>query len=470
MKTRFSCSSLLLGAALFTSCASVGPDYEAPELDTPPSWTRQLDGGLTDADLVPDSLNAWWESLEDTILSDLVERAVDANLDLRKAESQLRQARAERSRSRGLLFPTLGSSGAATKQGRIERGGGDTSSELYSAGFDAAWEVDVFGGLRRANEAAQAEQEAALELRRDVLVSVLAEVALNYAELRTFQLQLDIARRNLEAQEQSRDIVFAQVEQGSATDLELQQATSNAAGTRAEIPTLAQSIAQAKNRLSVLVGKPPGALDVLLDPRHSLPTPPIEVVLGVPADVLRRRPDVRSTERRLAAETARVGVATAELYPKFVLNGSIGVESTSMAGLGGVYNFGPQVQWPIFSGGRIRREIDIQSEVQEQSLIEYEATVLGALEDVENSIVAFSEEQLRLAALRESATAAGKAAATASARYEAGLSPFLEVLDAQRTQFAAEDGVAVSEGKLLSNLIRLYKALGGGWESLEPAP
>lgn len=469
LRTFWTCGTVFLVGSL-AACVSVGPDYETPSLDAPPSWTRQLEGGLQNADLAPMALSKWWNNLEDAALSGLIEEAVGANLDLRKAESQLRQARAERSRSRSLFFPNLGFSSSSAEQGRIDGGGPDSSSELYTNGFDASWEIDVFGGLRRANEAATAEQQAAVEGRRDVLISVLAEVALNYVELRTLQTQLAIAQRNLRIQEQARDVVVAQVEQGLATDLERQQALANAAKTRSTIPTLSQTINEAKNRLCLLVGKPPGALNATLDAHAPVAAPTLEVVLGVPADVMRRRPDVRVSERRLAAETARLGVAKAELYPKFILNGSIGIESTSLAGLGGIYSFGPQIQWPIFSAGRIRREIEIQGEVQEQALIAYEATLLGALEDVENSIVAFGEERLRLEALRESADAARNAASTATARYEAGMSPFLEVLDAQRTQLAAEDAVASSEGTLLSNLIRLYKALGGGWESLPPVP
>ena len=468
MRNASTCLAIITGASVLAGCA-VGPDYEEPALETPAAWTRQLEGGLDAEALAPGALHRWWESLDDAVLSVLIERAVDANLDIRKAASQLQQARLERSRARGLLFPTLGISGAAGEQGRIDRNEPDTSDEFYTAGFDASWEIDVFGGARRANEAARAELAAANEARRDVLVSVLAEVALNFVELRTFEAQLDIARQNLAAQEEARRIVEAQVEEGSATELERQQALSNLAKTRAQLSTFAQSINQTENRLSVLLGQPPGSLGGILEAGGGLPTPEMEIVLGVPADVLRRRPDVRLAERRLAAETARVGVARAALYPKFVLNGSIGIESTSMAGLSGIYNFGPQIQWPIFNAGRLRREIDIQSELQEQALIDYEAAVLSALEEIENSIVSFAEERVRLESLRASATAAQKANQIAEARFEAGMSPFLEVLDAQRTRLAAEDSLAASEGKLVSNLIRIYKALGGGWEPFEVA-
>lgn len=447
------------------ACAAVGPDYQRPDIDLPAGWTRQL-GGVSESDLSPNALGAWWRTIDDPILTELIDLAVASNLELRSAESRLRQARAERSRARGALFPTLSASVNDRDQGRFASSSSDGASELYSAGFDSAWELDVFGGLRRGEEAAAADEKAVAEDRRDVLVSVLAEVALNYTELRTFQAQLAITKRNLAKQEEALAIVQAQVSEGSATALDLESAKANAAGTRAEIPPLNESLVQAANRLSVLVGKPPGTLDSRLGPVRDLPAPAAEVAVGVPAQTLRRRPDVRAAERRLAAETARQGVAVAELYPKFVLNGSIGIESTSMSGLSAVYDIGPRIDWPIFSAGRIRRQIDIQDEVQEQALIEYESTVLAALEEVENAITAYAEEQVRLRELDRAAAASRQASSLATARYEAGLSPFLELLDAQRTALAAEGKVVTSRGKLVSNLVRLYKSLGGGWESL----
>ncbi len=451
---------------LATACAPVGPDYSRPEVPVPATWSGRLEGGLTAAELDPASLSRWWEGLGDPLLSRLVETAIQANLDLRTADAQLRQARAERALARGARFPTLGGRGSTVRSGEITSG--SSSSELYAGGFDASWEIDVFGGQRRAIEAAAADEQAALESRRDVLVSVLAEVALNYVELRTFQERLAIAQQNLRTQEEALGIVQAQVERGAALGVDLEQALSNVAATRAQIPSLSQNVSRAKNRLSVLLGEAPGSRSEELRDPGELPVPPVEVALGVPADVLRRRPDVRRAERQLAAETARVGVATAELYPKFVLNGTIGIESLSLSGLTGLYNTGSQVTWQIFDGGRTRSRIEVQDAIQEQALIAYEGALLEALEDVENAMTDFAEEQVRLQSLRESEAAAARAAALASTRYEAGGSPFLEVLDAQRTLLGAADSRAESEGEVVSNVIRLYKALGGGWDSEEP--
>ena len=450
--------------ALAAACTAVGPDYTRPEFTTPAKWSGRLQGGLTPSELDPASLSRWWEDLGDPTLSRLIEAAIEANLDLRTATSQVRQARADRARTRAGRFPTLGGQGSATQSGETDSDLG--SSKLYSGGFDASWEIDVFGGVRRAVEAADASDEAAVEARRDVLVSVLAEVALNYVELRTFQQRHMIAVRNLENQEEALEIVRAQVTAGATSGLDLEQATSNVAATQAQLPSLHQNISRAQNRLSVLLGETPGSRAEELSEFRELPVPPIEIAVGVPAEVLRRRPDVRAAERQLAAETAQVGVATAELYPKFMLNGSIGIDSLSISGA--AYTIGPEMSWRMFDGGRTRREIEIQNTVQEQALIAYEGTILEALEDVENSMTDFAQEQVRLRWLRESSEAASQAAQLAASRYEAGASPFLEVLDAQRTSLSAEDTQAASEGQVVSHLIRLYKSLGGGWTSIEP--
>jgi NodT family efflux transporter outer membrane factor (OMF) lipoprotein len=451
---------------LATACASVGPDYSRPDVRTPAGWSGQLEGGLTAAELDPASLSRWWEGLGDPLLSRFVETAIEANLDLRTADARLRQARAERALARGARFPTLGGRGSAVRSGEIASGG--SSSELYSGGFDASWEIDVFDGQRRAIEATDADEQAAVESRRDVLVSVLAEVALNYVELRTFQRRLAIAEQNLKIQEDALGIVQAQITAGAASGVDLEQATSNVAATRAQIPSLSQNLSRAKNRISVLLGEAPGSRSEELRGPSELPVPPVEVALGVPADILRRRPDVRRAERQLAAETARVGVTTAELYPTFVLNGTIGIESLSLSGSRGLYNVGPEVTWRIFDGGRTRSKIEVQDAIQEQALIAYESALLEALEDVEDAITDFAGEQVRLRSLRESEEAATRAAALASTRYEAGASRFLEVLDAQRSLLSAADSRAASEGEVVSNVIRLYKALGGGWDSEEP--
>ena len=464
--------SFALLVAVCGGCATVGPDYAPPDVATPGEWAGRLEGGLTPTELDPRTLSQWWKTLGDPILDSLIERAIAANLDLRTAEAQLRQARAQRAIADGTRFPTIEAGASALRAGSSANAGSGGTSELYSSSFDSVWELDLFGGRRRAVEAAEADFRVAQEARRDVLVSVLAEVAVNYVELRTFQSRLAVTEQNLANQEETLEIVRAQFEAGAVTELDLDRAVSNVESTRSELPRLNQSISRARNRLAVLIGQVPGSVDRELSQPRALPAPPVQIAVGIPAETLRRRPDVRRAERQLAAETARIGVATAELYPKFTLSGTIGLESLFLSSLtdsdSRTFGIGPGFRWNVFDGGRTRQKIEVQSAVQEQAMVQYEAGILGALEEVENAITAYTEEQLRYRSLNESAAAADRAANIAATRYEAGASSFLTVLDAQRSVLSAQDRRAASQGAIVSNLIRLYKSLGGGWTPEEP--
>ncbi len=464
-------SSLLLGA-----CATVGPDYQAPvpvATATPEGFQEmRRDAGLTPKN--PTELTTWWRTLNDSTLNQLIDQAVSSNLDLRAAASRLRQARAQRGVSRGDRFPTLSASGSAQRIGSSENtaAAGGSVNDLYSTGFDAGWEADLFGGIRRANEAADADLQASAESQRDTLVSVLAEVSLNYVELRSFQARLEIAKENLASQQETFELIQSQQRAGLVEELDLQRARSNVESTRAQLPSLATSIEQARNRLATLLGQPAGTIDGMLAGNQPVPNPPIEVAIGVPAQVMRRRPDIRSAERQLAAATARIGVATAELYPKLGLTGSIGLESLSTSNLfemaSRTFGIGSVVSWRLFEGGKIRSQIEVQNALQEQAAIAWESAVLTAAEEVENALAAYANEQLSYRSLQQSAKAASRAAELARSRYDAGLSTFLDVLDADRSRLTAEDALAVSNALITSNLIRLYKALGGGWQSLLP--
>ena len=464
--------AVLLLLLVLSACTTVGPDYVPPETESPEAWAGRLEGGLTEADLDPQVLSQWWKTLGDPTLDSLILRAIAANLDLRTADAQLRQARAQRGVTGGTRFPTIEAGASAVRSDSSDNAGTGGTSELYSSSFDAGWEIDIFGGRRRAIEAADADLQVAQEARRDVLVSVLAEVSLNYVELRTFQAQLNVAEENLTNQTETLEIVRAQYDAGAVTELDLDRAVSNVENTRSEIPRLNQNISRAENRLALLIGEVPGAVTSELESLKPLLTPPVQVAVGVPAEALRRRPDVRRAERQLAAETARIGVATAELYPKFTLSGTIGLESLSLSNLtdsdSQTFGIGPSVRWNLFDGGRTRQKMQVQNAVQEQAMIQYEASILGALEDVENAITAFTQEQLRYRALNESAAAAERAADIAKTRYEAGATNFLTVLDAQRSLLSAQDRRSASEGEIVSNLIRLYKSLGGGWTPEQP--
>lgn len=455
-----------------SGCAAVGPDYAPPDARAPAQWSAELRAGVSASQSDPQALARWWTVLDDPLLASLVERSLQGNLDLRQAQARVREARARRGIATADRFPTITSGGAATRTRGSEETGPGFTSELYSAGFDASWELDIFGGKRRATQAAQAELEASVEDARDVLVTLLAEVALNYVEVRSFQTRLSLAEENLRSQSETYDITRWRRQAGLTTQLDVERARFNLEQTRAQIPVLQTGLAQARNRLAVLLGQPPGVLAAELTEPQAIPSARVELAIGVPADVLRRRPDVRRAERQLAAQTAQVGVASAARYPTFTLLGSIGLEALTpgrlLTSTAATSLVGGTVDWTLFDAGRIRQNIQVQTALQEQALIGYEAAVLGALQEVEDVLVAYAEEQSRRAALRQAVDSAKIAAELANQQYAAGLIDFQSVLDAQRSLLSLQDQLATSEGEVTSNLIRLYKALGGGWASLGP--
>jgi NodT family efflux transporter outer membrane factor (OMF) lipoprotein len=454
-------------------CATVGPDYVAPDARAPAQWSAELKAGVSSAQSDPQALARWWTVLDDPLLAGLVERSLQGNLDLRQAQARVREARARRGVAAADRFPTITTGVAATRASGSQETGLGLTNELYSAGFDASWELDVFGGKRRATEAAQAQLEASVADTRDVLVTLFAEVALNYVEVRSFQTRLLLAEENLRSQSETYDITRWRRQAGLTTQLDVERARFNLEQTRAQIPVLQTGLAQARHRLAVLLGQPPGALAKELTETQAIPSARVELAVGVPADVLRRRPDVRRAERQLAAQTAQVGVATAARYPSFSLLGSIGLEALApgrlLSSAATSSLIGGNVNWTLFDAGRLRQNIQVQTALQEQALIGYEAAVLGALQEVEDVLVAYAEEQSRRESLRLATQSAKAAADLAQQQYAAGLIDFQAVLDAQRSLLALQDQLATSEGEVTSNLIRLYKALGGGWVSLDPA-
>jgi NodT family efflux transporter outer membrane factor (OMF) lipoprotein len=458
----------------FTSCVRVGPDYTPVTTDAPPAWQSELNGGLTDEQISPAALAHWWTVLNDPLLESFESEAVQGNLSLKEAFGRVREARALRGLSRAGLFPQLDGSAAATRSRASDNTSAAGEGNLYAAGFDAGWELDIFGGVRRTVEAADADLAASQESLQDVLVSLTAEVALNYIEVRTFQIRLRTANEILQAQQHTYELNISRNEAGLIDDLPVQQSLYNLEQTRSQIPPLEIGLAAAMNRLAVLLGEKPGSLAARLAEAAPVPAVPVSVAVGVPADALRRRPDIRQAERELAAQTARIGVATAELYPKFRLVGSIGLESLHLEDLpewaSRFYNIGPAASWNIFDAGAVRRNIEVQNARQEQALVRYQAAVLRALEEVENSLVAFVKEQDHLQALTRATEAAAKADRTARDRYQAGLVDFTSVLDAQRSLYSFKDELARSNGAVTANLVVLYKALGGGWAAENGRP
>jgi NodT family efflux transporter outer membrane factor (OMF) lipoprotein len=458
---------------ILAGCAAVGPDYARLKPQAPKEWHTQLQGDLTADRLNPETMANWWTTLNDQELSSLEKRAIKGNLNLKDARARVREARALRGIEKAVFFPSLDASGSASKRRSSENSGTGTESKLYQAGFDAGWELDIFGGVRRSVEAAQADLEAAQEDLHDVLVSLLAEVALNYVDTRTYQARLAAIKANMKAQQDIYELNLLRYKAGLIDELAVQQSRYILESTRSRIPTLETGLEKAKNRLAVLLGEKPGAMHRELAEAKPIPVPPVMVAVGIPAETMRHRPDIRRAERNLAARTARIGVATADLYPKFRLAGNIGLESISSSNFwewaGRTWSIGPGVSWKIFHAGAIRQNIKVQTARQKQALVQYESAVLIALEEVENAVTAYAREQLRLESLKAAVLSARRAYELSRDLYNAGLVDFSDVLDATRSLQSYQDELAGSEGTVTSNLIRLYKALGGGWKSLEPS-
>lgn len=451
--------------ALLGGCA-VGPRYVQPDLPERAAWSASAEG-TSPATADEAALARWWDGFDDPVLTSLVERASASNLDVLQAGARIREARARRGSAAADRAPAVTGSAAATRTGTSSESSTGGTVELFQAGLDATWELDLFGGKRRSLESAVATEQAAIEDERAVRVSLAAEVGLTYLDLRTVETRLAVARQNLAALQETADLTRWRAEAGLTTQLDAEQARANLEQARAAIPPLERDLAVNRNALAVLLGAEPGALDAELQATRPVPSVSRSVAVGVPADALRRRPDVRRAERELAAQTADVGVAQAARFPRLTLSGSVGLESLTAGGLVGsgavVSSLGAGLLAPIFDAGKLAREVDVQEAKLEQSLLAYRASVLTALREVEDALVAFDREQARRGALGEAAGAAREAASLARHQYESGLVAFTAVLDAERTLLTLQDSLATSEGEVGATLIRLYKALGGGW-------
>ncbi len=485
---RLTLSLCLLAAA---GCM-VGPDYKRPETKVPETWNGQevvTPGTPSKTTTNSAALVEWWGNFKDPTLSSLVEMAIRANLDLRQAESRIRQARAALGVTGAPLYPEIdanlqyqrssrSTSQAVSGGGAVGPSGLATTgafTELFQVGLDASWEIDIFGGTRRNIEAAGADLKASVEDRRDVLVTLVGDVGNNYLSLRGFQQQLAVARQNLEAQKKTASIIRRRFEVGTVSKLDLVNADAQVATTASTIPLFESSARAAIYSLGVLLGREPAALEKDLIKAGPIPPHPPEVPVGLPSELIRRRPDIRRSEAQLHAATARIGVATADLFPKFNLTGSFGVSSSDLTKLGNLSNskfwsFGPSVTWPIFAGGRIWWNIKVQDALAEQALLTYQKTVLTALKDVETALVAYAKEQQRRQALDEAVANNRQAVDLAMKLYIAGKTDFLNVTTAQRNLFVNEDLLVQSIRTVDTNLIALYKALGGGWEQAPLPP
>jgi outer membrane protein, multidrug efflux system len=449
----FVLASLLSGA-----CATAGTIARPPAAAVPAAWSRSVEGTTTGVE----SLARWWEGLGDPVLTSMIEQALRANPDLRIASARLRQARAQRNLAQANLLPSVSASGSVSGAKRSKT---DATADL-SASIDASWEPDIFGGLKIAARAALADLAATEEDLHNTQVSLAAEVAINYVDLRDYQARLAIAQANLEAQRETLQLTEWRAQAGLVSSVDVEQARTSAASTSAQIPSLQTGIVQAEHRLAVLAGLQPSALAGQLDRPAPIPAVPAHIAVGIPADSLRQRPDVRAAEQRILAETARLAEAKAARYPNFSLRGLLGTDVVTGALTGGtslVASLVGSVAQTIFDAGRIRQQIEIQGAAQEQAVISYESTVLTALEEVENALVALEQDRRRLAALTTAVESSRNAALLSRQQYAAGLADFQTVLDTQRTVLAAEETLSATQANRTTDLIQLYKALGGGW-------
>jgi len=466
---------ILLLLAVCAGCRTVGPDYAPVQAAVPSKWpTVEASAEANIKTVDTEALAQWWTTLEDPALSSLVERALSNNQDLKIALTRIRQSRAALGIADKQLDPSVTGSvqyrrsqSAAPTAENPDPALLSTGSDYFNTGFDASWEIDLFGKKHRSIEAAAAELEASEEGYRSVLVSLVSETASNYVRLRTLQQQQEIVLRNLELQEKVLALLEDQAAAGLIGFLRVRQSRYNIETTRSRIPGYRVSIEESMNTLAILLGMMPGDLHKELAIPGHIPVPGVEIAVGIPADILRRRPDIRNAERMLAAQTARIGVATGDLYPVFSLSGFLGMTAVSTEAFfsdnSPAVSITPFISVPLFNRDKIRDQIEIQNAIQERTLIEYENTVLDAIKEVRDAIMAYGEEQKRYRILEEGAFEARSALNIADERFRTGLVNFLDVLDAQRALLSFEENQVSSRGTITQDLIRLYKALGGGW-------
>ena len=468
---------MILGilTVLLAACTSVGPSYRPPAPDMPGQWAETAENVSVKNDA---RISVWWTLFGDPVLDSLVKRAIASNQDLRMAETRIREARAQLRMRAANSYPGIGASGSYASS----RTGDDTVSgltsqdlfrlqanqDLYQAGFDVNWEIDIFGGMRRATEAANASVAASVEDRRDVLVSLVAEVSRNYINFRGIQQRLAITKEDISLQEKTLEMVRRRLQIGFGDELAVVQAETQLALSHSQIPVLESAASQAKHQMALLLGQMPETPVPELMDKGLIPPIPPRIPALLPSELLRQRPDIRRAERQLAAATAEVGVATADLFPKFSLAAFIGLESPDLSDLvtsgSRFWSVGPQVKWSLFDGGKARAGVEASNSRRDRAQIFYEKTVTTALVETENALVAFSREQQTRQDLRAAVTAGQRAWSIAKKKYALGLIDFLNVLQTERILYQSQDQLVQSEERLSLDMVSLFKALGGGWD------
>jgi outer membrane protein, multidrug efflux system len=454
----------LIVAATLAGCA-VGPNYKKPETQVAPTFASAESGTFSPAE----AQSQFWKQFSDPILDQLVGDALNSNHDLRIALGHLAEARAARHQALFDYAPTVTAAGGHVNQkSPLVQAGIPFTASYYDAGFDATWELDLFGRIRRENEAARADLQGQEANLQDAQVSVIAEVARTYFELRGEQYQLALARKNVENEQATFQLTDARLKAGRGTEFDTSRAQAQLSTTLSTIDPLEASVSRSIHRLGVLTGRNPNALTDLLTPVKDLPGLPQLTAVGDPTGVLRRRPDIRVAERQLAASNARIGVAVGDMFPKVTFTGSFGYDAASLNGLGTspskAYSIGPSISWAAFDLGRVHAQVQGARARTDTALAQYEKTVLNALEDTENALVTHARTRDQLIHATDAAQSSASAAKLARIRYEGGIVDFLDVLDAERTQLEAEDRMAQSRTDAATSLVAVYKALGGGWE------
>ena len=464
MKTLLKIAALS-AALILAGCASVGPDYHR----VPPT-TAQLQAFDAAQETHAQFQAAWWKQFNDPTLDALIERAARNNLDLRIAVARLHESRALLSSAKSDQLPTVNTDLNYTRARGQEPGFTDqrTTVTTYQAGFDASWELDLFGGVRRSVEAAGADLGASDAALQNAQVTLLAEVARNYFELRGSQLRLDIAQRDIDNLQQTTHLTEVREQLGSGSEQDVASSKARLSAVQAQLPVLQTQVSASEFRLAVLLGERPGELDIDVSSKNFTPIA-VSLPIGDAGDVLTRRPDVRIAEREYAAATARIGVAKADFFPHITLGGFLGFLAGNSNDFGGpstrAWSLAPSISWPGLNVQRVRANLHASEARADAAQANYQQSVLLAIEDIDNAVTGFNQQRVRVNHLIDQSTQSKRAADLARVRYQEGATSFLELLDAERTQLSAEDDLAQAEASINTRAVALYKALGGGWQA-----
>jgi NodT family efflux transporter outer membrane factor (OMF) lipoprotein len=459
----------LTAALLLVGCAAVGPDFERPEVPWLAGWSSGSLGSLAAKQRSKPKAQTeeWWRNFNDPVLERMVAEAQRVNPDVRTAGMRILEARAQLMIAGSGLYPQQQQvTGNVLRTGEVRSPGRDVAFTAYNAGFSLGWEIDFWGKFRRSIEAADAGYFASIAQYDDLQVLMAAQVASSYCAIRSIELQLKIAHENAALQKRSLEITEQQFKHGNESELDVQQAKSQYLGTLSTIPQLEGSLRQNQNALGVLLARPPGPLPEIAKGKDIIPQAELGVIVDLPADLLRRRPDVRAVEMQMAAQSAQIGVAQADFYPSITLLGTLGLSATSLAGSPRTlaYGIGPSLTWNVFDHGRLTGQVLVQDARFQQLYEQYQAAVLKAAREVDDAAVGFATNRAQIPILKDAVKAAQRSLAIANIQYQEGITDFQRVLDTQRTLFSQQELLVTTMSNVTLSLIALYKAMGGGWQ------